>query len=282
MPIRVRGFNEFQLQIVSATSAAAGTTITPGNNTYGTYVQLLSGAAVTDDAYGIWLNFNGISVSAVARDCIAKVGLDSAGGTTYTDTIVDLLCSCAGILTGVGLGGINYFFPLKIPAGTSIAVALSVNNATVGTGNAFCRLLCKPSHPELVSAGSFVRTFGSTPASSSGTAITPNGAGSKSAYVQLGSALTETLWYWTLGVGCNNAVITNNQATWDLAIGSSTTVNRPVVVDQLVVPAAAEILSYTGQSASVIGVSGDLVFARAGGPASSVTGFSAAAYAVGG
>lgn len=281
MPIR-RAINEFQLQIASATSAAAGATVTPGNNTYGTYVQLLSGAAVTDDAYGIWLNFNSIAVSAVARDCIAKVGFDAAGGTSYTDAILDLLCSCAGLMTGIGFGGINYFFPLRIPAGTSIAVAMSVNNATVGTGSAFCRLLCKPSHPEMVWAGSFVRTFGTTPASSTGTAITPNSAGSKSAYVQLGSALAETLWYWCLGVGCNNTAMSNNQASWDLAIGSSTTVNRPIISDQIVVPTAAEALAYTSQGASAIGMTGDLIFARAGGPTTSPTGMSAAAYAVGG
>lgn len=274
--------NEFGLIIASAGSASAGATITPGNNTYGSYTQLLAGASVTDDVYELWLNFNAVAVSGVARDCLAQVGVDPSGGSSYNVIVPDLLVSCAGAMSGVGLGGIWYRFRLFIKAGSSIAVAMSVNNATVGTGSAFCKLFCKPSHPELIRVGSFVRAFGVTAGSSSGTAITPNAAGSKSTFVQLGSALAETLWDWCLGVGCNNAVMNNNAASWDLAIGSAVGTNRVVVLDQVVIPTTAEVLAYTAANTPALAVAGDLVFARAGGAASSPTGMSAAAYGTGG
>lgn len=259
-----------------------GATVTPGNDTYGTYAQVIAGAAVTSDAYGIWINFNSNSVSAVARDTIAKIGFDPAGGTTYTDVALDLLCSCAGIIGGTGLGGVWYYFPLWIPAGTSIGVAASVHNATVGTLASFCKLAIKPSNSSaLPRTGTFVRTFGSTPASSSGTAITPNAAGSKSAYVQLGSATAEPLWYWCLGVGCNNTVMNNNSCAWDLALGDASN-KLNVIVDQLSHQTASEVQAFQSPGVAADAATGSLVYVRAGSSAAQVTGISAAAYAVGG
>ena len=111
--------------------------------------------------------------------------------------------------------------------------------------------------------------------------MTPNSAGGKSAFVQLGAPLTESLWYWTLGVGCNNAAMSNNQATWDLAIGDATD-RRIVIADQLVIPTAAEVLAYTSAGAAAGASPGDRVWVRAGASAVSPTGMSAAAYGVGG
>lgn len=271
--------NEFALVIASATSTAGGVTVTPGNNTYGSYAQVIAGSSVTDDAYGIWINVNANAVSGAARNSIAKLGLDQAGGTSYTDTILDLGCACAGDINAAG-GGISYYFPLLIKSGTSVGIAVSVNNATVGTCKSYCRLFCKPvGIPPR--AGSFVRTFGSSPSTSAGTAVTPNGSGSKSAYVQLGSAVADTLWAWCLGVGCNNSSMTNTAAGWDLAIGTSSQ-KQIVINDQLVMPGATETLSYISPAMPGLAVSGDLVYVRAGSNAPSATGLSAIAYGVGG
>lgn len=274
--------NGWELYINSASSAALGTSVTPGNNTYGAYAQVLSGASVTDDIYGIKININSMAVSGSARDAIATVGLDPAGGTSYTDTIIDLLCGAAGTITGVGCGGVWYDFPLFIKKNTSIAIKASVNNATVGTCNAFVQLRGAPTGPIIPRTGTFVRTFGTTPGSSTGTAITANGAGSKSAYVQLGSATVEPLWYWCLGIGINNNNMSNNPSSWDLAVGSSTTVNRLVVNDQLVIANTSEVLAYASNGAYSFTESGAGVFARGGGPATVSTGMSAAAYGMGG
>jgi len=274
--------NEWGL-IISSHSPfiSLGVAITPGNNTYGTYAQIIAGSAVTDDVWGLWININGNAVSGVARDSIAKIGVDPTGGTSYTDMIVDLACSCAGAISALQGGGIWYYFPLSIKAGSSIGCAVSVNNATVGTCNALCQLFCRPRGPIMPRVGSFVRTFGSTLASSSGTAITPNGAGAKSAYIQLGSATVETLWYWQIGVCINNATMSNAGAAWDLSLGTS--VNKvPVIVDQMVLMSATENVSYTSQGAEVFSAAGDLVFVRAGSGNTAPTGISAIAYGVGG
>lgn len=279
----IRGYlYETGAPIVSASSASGGTTITPGNNVYGAFVQILSGAAVTDDCVGILINVNNLGVSGVAKDAIAQVGADPAGGTSYTVIIPDLLVSCAGGVSGVGGGGISYYFPLFIKAGTSLAIAVSTNNATVGTCTAYIRLFRQPAGIPTPRVGSFVRAFGINTGTSSGTSITPNGAGAKNAFVQVGAALTEPLWGWCLGIGVNNAVMNNNPAAWDLAIGSSTTVNRIVIADQIAYPTTAEIFYYQSFTTHALGVVGDLLFVRAGGQGASVAGMSAAAYGIGG
>lgn len=273
---------EFGLVISNATSVSPGAVVTPGNNTYGAYTQLLSGAQVTDTAYGFWVNVNSLAVSGAPRDALAKVAIDRAGGASYLDIASDLLVSCAGSLSGVGLGGIWYWIPLLIPAGSSVALAASVNNATVGTCSSFVRLMCKPTSLTPPRTASFMRSFGITPATSSGTAIVPNGAGGRSAYVQVGSALTESLWYWCIGAGCNNAAMSNNATTFDLAVGSSTTVNRLIVTEQTVIPTTAEVLGYTSQGAYGLAAINENVYIRAGGQAVFPTGASCAAYGFGG
>lgn len=283
MTYRLGQINEWGTPILSASSAAVGASITPGNNAYGSYVQLLSGAQVTDDCFALDLNLNTISVSGSARDCLAKLGLDPAGGTSFVDTWLDILCSCASPIGGSGTGVTYRSVPLRVPKGWSVGVAMAVNNATVGTGAAKVTLYRQPSHPELMPrSGTFVRTFGTTLASSSGTAITPNGSGGKSAWVQCGSAAAEQLWAICLGVGCNNAAMSNNPTAFNMGIGSSTTVNRQVGGDIDVSSGTAETLTWQAEFQQALINSGDLLFARAGGPAAFNTGASVAIYAVGG
>jgi hypothetical protein len=65
-------------------ASSLGVVVTPGNNTYGSYVQMMTAAQVTSDAFAIAINVNSNAVSAAARDALLKVGFDPAGGTSYT------------------------------------------------------------------------------------------------------------------------------------------------------------------------------------------------------
>jgi hypothetical protein len=140
--------------------------------------------------------------------------------------------------------------------------------------------MCKPTALVPPRTGTFVRTFGATTASSSGTAITP-GTAAKSAYVSLGTTV-EPLWFWSFGIGINNASSSSNAAVWDLALGSSTTSNRNIIVDQLAMPGPLETLDFFSMGATAQSQTGDQVFVRAGGPFGSPAGMSAISYGVGG
>lgn len=273
--------NGFESIVESAALGAVGTTVTPANNGYGTAVQILSGAQVVDDVFKFEININSMAVSGSARDACVKVGVDPSGGSSPVDVIVDLLCGSAGGLGGTsGGGGVNYWFPLGIAAGSSIWVSASVNNATVGTCSVVCTVYGKPTGPVLPRRGSFVRTFGSAPGTSNGTAVTP-GNGVASSFVQLGSNTVEPLWFWQLGVGINNAAQSNNQSAWDLWVGDSSN-KRRVIASQLVIPSVAEAIAFSGKGAYLPTPTGSGAWTRAGGPAASSTGMSAAAYGMGG
>jgi hypothetical protein len=216
--------------------ANQGTTVTPAQNAYGTYAQVLAGAQLalfTEDAFGIWININSGSVSAQARDMLCTIGIDPAGGSSagaVTDLINGLACPMSSPwVTDRDAGGISYFFPLRIKAGSSIWAKVAVNNASVFTVRVQIRLFCKPKQPHLVKAGAFVTTFGAAVGTSNGTAVVP-GQASEGTWTQLGSALTKPHWFWQLGFGINQAVADNAAFACDLGIGDGTN-NRVAILE---------------------------------------------------
>jgi hypothetical protein len=285
--VRQSQINEWALPILSATSAANGVTVTPANNAYGSYVTLIGPQTATSFVFD--LNVNTFNVSGQARDGLARLAFDPAGGTSFAGNEFwsDILISSASPLGGNGLGVSYIGVPVTVPAGWSVGIAMAVNNATVGTGAAKITLYGGPSHSELMPrSGSFVRTFGASiallTAGTGGTAITPNSAGGKSAWVQCGSAAAEPLFAMAIGIGCNNATMSANATTFNKARGSSTTVNMQVGGDVDAASQTSEALSWKSPFEQAVINTGDLMFARAGGPAAFPTGASVAIYAVGG
>lgn len=264
-------------------AASFGAVVTPGaSNVYGSYATILTGANNTDDSYGILINANSNAVTTAARDTIMTIGLDAAGGTTFTTFIADLLVSCAGpYVAGKGCG-IWYFFPVFIKAGSTIGAKASVNNATAGTLACNVRLLCQPRHPDAVRVGSFVDTFGIETSTSSGTAVTA-GTTSEGAWTQLGSNATKAYWFWQLGFGMNNTVMGGVSLHGDLAIGDGTNL-KIAIQDELCATSTAEELSThkTSPDREAIAASGDGVYGRLQCSGASSTGRSMAAYGVGG
>lgn len=223
-----------------------GTTITSGTaNTKGTWTQLLSSAQVTEDIYGVFLEFNTGYVSAAARLLLADIGVDNAGGTAYLVKIPDLFVPGAGqmIPTNVRCGAHQFFFPLKIKAGSSIGCRLQGATAS-STVNCLIKCFGQPSNPESVKVGSFVQAFGINTATTEATAITP-GTTTEGAWVQLGGALTEPLWYWQAAFGSNlAAVVARNGYHVDIGVGDAT--NKITVVEnQLFITDTAEAFGTT-------------------------------------
>jgi hypothetical protein len=281
--------NQFALTLSSVAIgtqpvAAQGTAVTPGNLSYGSFVQVM--AAISDDSWEVEININTVGISAAARDCLVTIGWDPAGGTNYgvtaRTTIADLLGSCAsayfGGANGFG-GGVNYKFPLRIPAGSTIAAKAMVNSATLTAINVTCKLRCRPTHPEVTWVGSYVDTYGATLASASGTSITP-GTTSRSAFVSIG-ALTATYYWFEFGLGCNNATMSNLGYEVDVAIGDAT--NKDLVIESAIVTVNnAEVVTKPPAGRFAVAGSASSVFARMQASTTPNTGVSLAVYAVGG
>lgn len=276
--------NEWGLMIQSAPLPSLGTVVNEGNNTYSPYSQIFSGAQVTEDIYAIDITAEWNCTSGAATAAIMKLGLDPAGGTNFVDTILDLLVGCAGSVRssgnlGYNPGPISYHFPLFIKAGTSIGLTASRDGA-IGAFYANCQLYGRPSHPHLVRTGRFVRTFGSVPAASRGTWLNCS-VGSKSAYVQVGDALTEPLWYWGLGINVNNNAMVTHGLLWDLAIGDDTN-KRIIIPDMEIATGSAENMGYRCRGAAGFAKPGDKLYIRGGTVGNLITGWNGCAYGVGG
>lgn len=203
-------------------STTYGASVTPGNNTKGSYTQLISGASLTNDVYFIEVTIHANFVSTAARATILDIGYDPAGGTSYSVLIPDLLCSqaCTGFAAREGATGFRYRFPLFIKSGTSLGAAASVNNATVGTLRCYTKLFCKPKQPEACKVGSFVEAIGVAASTSQGTAVTP-GTTSEGSWTSLGTTSKATWWH-QLGASVDNGVIAGNIAYFcDLSAGAA-------------------------------------------------------------
>lgn len=206
--------NRFQYQLNNfGTTQPSGTSITPGNNTMGSWTALL--AATARETYEVNILLSNSAVAATARDGLVDIGMDPAGGTSYVVIIPTLFASCASA------SGIKYVFPLRIPAGATIAARAQVNDAAVTALRVAIQLLGKPTRPELMAYGDRVQALGANAAASNGTTFTPVN-GSKGSWVSLGT-LTYPAWHWQLGLGINDSTMTLLAYLSDLAADNNAT-----------------------------------------------------------
>lgn len=250
----------WQVSSISATRPAAnmGTSVTPGNNTKGSYsAAILTSANVARDVFGLLVNINSGSTAAAARDILVDIGVDPAGGTSFSVLVPDLLGSCAS--TWLLGGGVWYYFPIWIKAGSSLAARASVNNGTVGTVRVALTAFGSPRDRRMTRVGTKVTAYGITAASSSGTAVTA-GTTAEGAWTQLAASTSHANWWWQLGMGCNDGTMSALAYAIELGLGDATN-KRVVIPDNLVITDGAENLTKwlafgEGVSPSGVGVYG--------------------------
>jgi hypothetical protein len=208
-------------------SGTYGTSVTPGaSGAEGSWTQVASAANVAQDVYGMLVRVYLGSTSGAIKNHLMDIGVDPAGGTSYTAVISDIVCGESGTVA-VTLGH-RYFFPLFIKAGSSIAVRIQGSAATAGTVRVPVRLYGYRSRPEFMPVGSFSETIG-TIASTQGVAFTPGNAADGS-WVSLGTT-AKPLWWWQLAYQMNNGVITAEYTYIDLAWGDAS--NKHIITRQV-------------------------------------------------
>lgn len=279
-PVPSWGFNYNSDDVRPA--AAMGTTVTPGNNSMGSWAEIVDGALITSDVFGIEVNFNSNAVSAAARNTLCDIGVDPTAGTSYS-TIIPYLLATSAAPRNVGQGGIWYFFPLFIPAGSSIACRASVDNATVGTLRVAIRLYGRPRFPDAVRVGRRVEAVGTVTGTSEGTVVAAGGA-SEGSWTSLGT-ISRGAWFFQLGVGSSDASLTAGTCDWDLAAGDAT--NKRIIGQPLatsMVTGTAEQFSL--QNRYVDGYmrvdAGETIYARGRHSGTPDTDVTVIAYALGG
>lgn len=199
-------------------ASTIGTSVVPGaSNSEGSWTQIASSANIAHDCYWIYIQVHSGGTSAAAKNHLLDIGVDPAGGTSYTAVISNLDVGATPTLAQAG--NREYVFPFYIIAGSSVAVRIQGSNATAGTVRVAARFYGYPSQPEAVPVGTFSETFG-TITNSNGNSFTPGNAADGS-WVDLG-ATTNPLWWFQLGYGIDNATITAEYTYIEVAWGDGT------------------------------------------------------------
>jgi len=189
------------------------------NNAKGSWVEAVSVANHANDTFMVAIDVSAGGAAGLESQALVDIGIDAAGGGSYTVLIPDLITSNGGDgSSGIAAGWIFYAFPLFIRAGTQIGVRGQTNRTSTFVQSVRVRLYGLPKYPELVKAGSFVTSFGVDAANSAGTALTP-GTAAEGAWTAIGAATATRLWYWEYGFGVRDTSMNNRSYQNDIGIG---------------------------------------------------------------
>lgn len=165
-------------------TSGQGTTITANAsaNTKGSWTSVgtTAGAAVFVEVR--------VHAGAQATSYLVDFGVDTAGGTSYTTAIGNILLSAPDSSTGLQGDGlmINSIVPMWItlPSGTRCAFRCQAS-----TGSATCDADVRLYSGTSIGAMTFVGSFGANTADSGGVTVTSGGTWSKGSWTQLSSSI---------------------------------------------------------------------------------------------
>lgn len=222
-------------------ASAQGTAVTPVVGAKGSWASLIT--ATNADSYGLLVYIGSNSASNAARNTAVDIGVDESGGTTYEVKVADLLGGGAAAYT---LGGLWYYFPVFVPAGSRIA-ARAQSTVTTATRVAVVAQQ-KPFSPSQIRKGSLVETIGVTGVA--GTTIVP-GTTSEGAWTLVGTT-TARLWWWQVAmqVATADTAWAANAIHVDLAVGDGTNFDT-IINDLAVLTSTAEAMNNPPLTAGV-------------------------------
>jgi len=197
-------------------TAAFGVTHTPGTNTKAAWTN--SGLGVLPyDVYHIDIVAGVAGTTGAANGYLMDIGIDPAGGTSYTTEIPNLAFGFTSVVHGPKM----WSFPLFIKAGSTIGFRAQKNSGTTA-----CRIGMKvhgaPTHPELHPTGTFVQTINANETTSFGTtAFVAGTSGAAGNWTASLGTLTYDSWWWQMSWVANDTGFTKAHAYY-MDISTST------------------------------------------------------------
>lgn len=206
-------------------STTPGTSVVPGaSNAEGAWTQIATAAQITEDVYGIIFWITGGGTSTTSKNHLLDIGYDPAGGTSYTERVPNLGCGESG--TAIQ-GGVSFYVPIFIPAGSSIAVRIQGNASTAGTVRVMATLLGRPVSPEFAQKLTAAETIG-TISASCGPSVTPGTSAAEGAWTLIGA--TTFPWRHILPLLQMNDTSTASQVVFlDVAHGDAS--NKTILAE---------------------------------------------------
>lgn len=286
MPLQAVMPNRFQGRLSNwvGTRLTMGTGLTSGGaNAYGSYATCITAAAY--ETFLMEIIVTASNTASAARLGAVTIGVDQAGGTSYTDVIPNL-CATSAVSVQSFLGiGYRFLFPLYVPAGASVGAKYTAGTATQ-SATVGVTTWGQPTAPEQLRCGTYVDSLGFTLATSLGTTVTP-GTASQGTWTSLG-ALPRAAWWFQGGYQFNDSSVTAaNEVRVDFGVGASIT-DLAIVVESdsysyLTANEQYSVLRYQPNPPVLPSPAGQNVYCRAwAGGGTPESGGNAIAYALGG
>lgn len=251
-----------------------GAVITPGTSSEGAWYDLVHYSDVVADVYMVRLWVCAGNTTGTIRNIVIDLGVDQAGGGSYTAVISNILCSQASNAVD---GGIWMTFPLFIKSGSSIGVRAQSSNTSTVRCNVY--LYGNPSNPAAIATGQYSETLGVSGVV--GTSITPGNSNAWGSWTSLGTT-TQRCWHWNVFGGFANTTTTALMYQMELAVGNGTSYNTIITRKPLFLPGNTERTGMPDISGVWEVPAGATLYARATCSGTTVTGFSAVAIGIGG
>lgn len=262
-----------------APSTTPGTSVTPGaTNAEGSWTQIASAANIANEVCGILLWINGGNTTATQKDHLLDIGVDPAGGTSYTAKISNIVCGQSAAALN---GGIWFYFPLNIMAGSTVAARIQGSSGTAGTVRVGATFYGRPTRPEFGRCGQYSETVG-TISGSGGVSFTPGNSAAEGSWVSLGTT-TRACWFWQIAAQISNSTTTSLVYHIDLAYGDGS--NKHMIIENrpMLLPGTAEQTSMPLDLQGACEVpAGATLYVRGACSGTAVTGFNAVAIGIGG
>lgn len=242
MPVGLSAYNFTYDNWGANPSNTLGTSVVPGaSDAEGSWTEVASSANIAQDVYWIYFQVHSGAGTGAIKSHLLDIGVDPAGGTSYTAIISNLQVGHAPAITQAG--NREFVVPFFIKSGSSVAVRIQGSNATAGTVRVPMRFYGQPTRPEAVPVGAFSQTFGTITGSVGHTFLPANS--SDGAWADLGT-VTSPLWWFQLGYAINNGTITAEYTYIELAWGDAS--NKHIIFKMMHSGTTAEICGLAAQT----------------------------------
>lgn len=194
-----------------------------GTGAKSSWQEVISDAAVTTTCHGVFVEVSKTATGGANTAAVLDIGVDTAGGTSYSTVISDLLVGFADDPNAnTGNGGVQqYFIPLEIPSGSAVAIRGQTNGGAALSASVRVSLFGAATGPF---SGATCTTYGIS--GTNGTAVTPGNDSTWGSWTSIGSTTAADLQAISLGVQFGSSTVNRN--AYQLQIGVSSAAISPI------------------------------------------------------
>jgi hypothetical protein len=190
-----------------------------GSGSKASWVEVIASGAVTADCHWVYVEIAKTNAGSTDTSAVLDIGVDPAGGTSYSVAIADLFCGHTDDNNGnIGTANIrSYAIPLKITSGSSVAIRGQTVLGAAASASVRVQLLGGATGTPF--SGSTCVTYGVT--GTGGTSVT-SGSSTWGSWTNVGSTTGINLQALTLGVQpVAGTVVNRNSYQFQMGVSSA-------------------------------------------------------------